>query len=81
MVPPMIYGSTSLAYSPLSPSPSALVHSSDGQYAVVTRDELHLLVRLLSPSDLMLIHFPSSFLLLSSLLSRADSQTTRTQEG
>ena len=48
MVPPMIYGSTSLAYSPLSPSPSALVHSSDGQYAVVTRDELHLLVTLLS---------------------------------
>ena len=80
MVPPMIYGSTSLAYSPLSPSPSALVHSSDGQYAVITRDELHLLVRYtlslsLSFPNLMLIHFPSS-----SLLSRADSQTTRSQE-
>ncbi|GAA5852320.1 hypothetical protein JCM5353_006047 [Sporobolomyces roseus] len=39
----MIYGSTNVAYSPLSPSPSSLLSSQDGQYAIITRDQLHLL--------------------------------------
>ncbi|GAA5926346.1 uncharacterized protein JCM15063_000250 [Sporobolomyces koalae] len=47
---PVLYGSSTVPYSPLSASPTALVHSHDGQYALVTRDELHLLTARLAPA-------------------------------
>ncbi|GAA5868050.1 hypothetical protein JCM1840_003665 [Sporobolomyces johnsonii] len=40
---PVLLGSSSVPYSPLSASPSALLLNADGQYAVVTRGEIHLL--------------------------------------
>ncbi|GAA5949100.1 hypothetical protein JCM3765_004011 [Sporobolomyces pararoseus] len=40
---PIIYASSTVAYTPLSSSPSSVVKSRDGQYAIVTRDEIHLL--------------------------------------
>ncbi|GAA5956992.1 hypothetical protein JCM21900_006726 [Sporobolomyces salmonicolor] len=40
---PVLLGSSSVPYSPLSAAPSALLCNADGQYAVVTRGEIHLL--------------------------------------
>ncbi|GAA5905990.1 uncharacterized protein JCM6883_002515 [Sporobolomyces salmoneus] len=40
---PVIYGSSTVPYSPLTGSPSSLVRNQDGQYAIATRDEIHLL--------------------------------------
>ncbi|GEM08877.1 hypothetical protein Rt10032_c06g2894 [Rhodotorula toruloides] len=40
----VMLGSSNLPYAPVSPSPSALAVSRDGQYAVVARGELHLLI-------------------------------------
>ncbi|GAA5849089.1 hypothetical protein JCM8547_006439 [Rhodosporidiobolus lusitaniae] len=42
-----LLGTSSVPYSPLSPSPSALVKSDDGQYAIVTRAELNILTPVL----------------------------------
>ncbi|BGP09242.1 hypothetical protein JCM10049v2_005104 [Rhodotorula toruloides] len=39
----VLLGSSNLPYAPISPSPSALAISEDGQYAMVARGELHLL--------------------------------------
>ncbi|BGP01126.1 hypothetical protein RTBOTA2_004531 [Rhodotorula toruloides] len=39
----VLLGSSNLPYAPVSPSPSALAFSQDGQYAVVARGEIHLL--------------------------------------
>lgn len=48
----VLLGSSNLPYSPVSPSPSALAISQDGQYAVVARGELHFLVRSLPPEPM-----------------------------
>ncbi|GAA5884724.1 hypothetical protein JCM16303_005247 [Sporobolomyces ruberrimus] len=40
---PVIYGTSTLQHSPLAGSPSALQRSQDGQYAIVTREAIHLL--------------------------------------
>ncbi|GAA5984175.1 hypothetical protein JCM11641_005138 [Rhodosporidiobolus odoratus] len=48
---PVLYGTSSLPYAPLAPSPSALTLSSDGQYAIVTRGEINLLTPALGFSN------------------------------
>ncbi|GAA6025528.1 hypothetical protein JCM11491_000527 [Sporobolomyces phaffii] len=40
---PVIHANSTVPYAPLGGSPSALVRSQDGQYVVVSRDQLHLL--------------------------------------
>lgn len=42
---PLLYGTSSVPYSPVSAAPSALVYSADGQYAIVTRGEINIFVR------------------------------------
>ncbi|GAA5889654.1 hypothetical protein JCM6882_007094 [Rhodosporidiobolus microsporus] len=40
--PPVLLGTSSVPYSPLACSPSALVSNADGQYAIVTRGEVNI---------------------------------------
>jgi hypothetical protein len=54
----LLYGTSSVPYSPVSATPSALVLSADGQYAIATRGEINIFVRL----------FPHSFPLALFLL-------------
>ncbi|BGP17545.1 hypothetical protein JCM10213_004086 [Rhodosporidiobolus nylandii] len=42
MAAPVLLGTSSVPYSPVSPSPSALQLSADGQYCICTRGELNL---------------------------------------
>lgn len=49
----VLLGSSNLPYAPISPSPSALAISEDGQYAMVARGELHLLVRSSPPLPML----------------------------
>ncbi|GAA6010094.1 hypothetical protein JCM10207_007556 [Rhodosporidiobolus poonsookiae] len=39
---PLLLGTSSVPFSPVAPSPSALTPSEDGQYAIVTRGEINL---------------------------------------
>ncbi|GAA5907507.1 hypothetical protein JCM8208_001398 [Rhodotorula glutinis] len=48
---PVVLGSSNVPYSPLSPSPSALVRSADGQLAAVARGEIHLFTPALGYTD------------------------------
>lgn len=42
-------GTVSVQYGAVSPTPSSLVRSADGQLAIVTRSDIHLVVILISP--------------------------------
>ena len=41
-------GTVSVQYGAVSPTPSSLVSSADGQLAIVTRSDIHLVVTLFS---------------------------------